>query len=90
MKTNAKRNDKSRAQRFPPSLWAGLGVLDYWHCLSKLIRVLQKGRGRRRELTGHWRWEEVQVDVRTVLCVGQHVWAHLTCCGAAHRACEHA
>jgi len=31
---------------------------------------------------------EVRADVGTMPCVGQHVWAHLTRCGAAHRVCE--
>lgn len=38
---------------------------------------------------GHWRWEEVRVDVGTVACVVQHVWTHLSCHRAVHGVCQY-
>lgn len=50
----------------------------------------REGERQEERTDGGWKWEEVQVDAGTVLCVGQHVWARLTCRGAAHRVCEYA
>lgn len=50
----------------------------------------REGERQEERTDGGWKWEEVQVDVGTVPCVGQHVWARLTCRGAAHRVCEYA
>lgn len=50
----------------------------------------REGERQEERTDGGWQWEEVQVDVGTVPCAGQHVWARLKCWGAAHRVCEHA
>lgn len=50
----------------------------------------REGERQEERTDGGWKREEVQVDVGTMLCVGQHVWARLTCRRAAHRVYEYA